>query len=60
LRREYWTENYVNERLDSILTKAFTDIYEAHSQYNTNMRTASIASAVKRVAEAIKIRGIWP
>jgi glutamate dehydrogenase (NAD(P)+) len=60
LRREYWTENYVNERLDSILTKAFRDIYDAHLQYNTNMRTASIASAVKRVAEAIKIRGIWP
>ena len=60
LIREYWTENYVNERLDSILTKAFRDIYDAHLQYNTNMRTASIASAVKRVAEAIKIRGIWP
>jgi glutamate dehydrogenase (NAD(P)+) len=60
LRREYWTENYVNERLDGILTKAFGDIYDAHLQYNTNMRTASIASAVKRVAEAIKIRGIWP
>jgi glutamate dehydrogenase (NAD(P)+) len=60
LRREYWTENNVNERLDSILTKAFRDIYDAHLQYNTNMRTASIASAVKRVAEAIKIRGIWP
>ena len=60
LRREYWTENYVNERLDGILTKAFRDIYDAHLQYNTNMRTASIASAVKRVAEAIKIRGIWP
>ncbi len=60
LRREYWTENYVNERLDSILTKAFGDIYDAHLQYNTNMRTASIASAVRRVAKAIKIRGIWP
>jgi glutamate dehydrogenase (NAD(P)+) len=60
LRREYWTENYVNERLDGILTKAFVDVYNAHLQYNTNMRTASIASAVQRVAEAIKLRGIWP
>ena len=51
---------YVNERLDRILTKAFADIYNAHLQYNTNMRTASIALAVKRVAEAIKIRGLWP
>jgi glutamate dehydrogenase (NAD(P)+) len=60
LRREYWTENYVNERLDSILTKAFNEVYDAHLQYNTNMRTASIALAVTRVAEAIKIRGVWP
>jgi glutamate dehydrogenase (NAD(P)+) len=60
LRREYWTEQDVNEKLDKILTKAFTDNYNAHLQYNTNMRTASIATAVKRVAEAIKIRGLWP
>jgi glutamate dehydrogenase/leucine dehydrogenase len=60
LRREYWTENYVNERLDNILTKAFGEVYDLHLQYNTNMRTASIALAVNRVAEAIKIRGIWP
>ncbi|MBA3749904.1 MAG: Glu/Leu/Phe/Val dehydrogenase [Nitrosopumilus sp.] len=60
LRREYWTENYVNERLDSILTKAFNEVYDAHLHYNTNMRTASIAIAVGRVAEAIKIRGVWP
>jgi glutamate dehydrogenase/leucine dehydrogenase len=60
LRREYWTEQFVNERLDGILTKAFGEIYNTHLQYNTNMRTASIASAVKKVAEAIKIRGIWP
>ena len=60
LRREYWTEQEVNEKLDGILTKAFTDNYNAHLQYNTNMRTASIASAVKRVAEAIRIRGLWP
>jgi glutamate dehydrogenase (NAD(P)+) len=36
------------------------DVYNAHLQYNTNMRTASIASAVQRVAEAIKLRGMWP
>jgi glutamate dehydrogenase (NAD(P)+) len=60
LRRDYWTEQFVNERLDGILTKAFEDIYNTHQHYNTNMRIASIASAVKKVAEATKIRGIWP
>ncbi len=60
LRREYWTEREVNERLDSIITKAFGEVYDAHFKYNTNMRTASIALAVNRVAEATKLRGIWP
>jgi glutamate dehydrogenase/leucine dehydrogenase len=60
LRREYWTENEVNDRLDTIMTQAFEEVYQAHDSYNTNMRTASIALAVKRVAEAIQLRGIWP
>jgi glutamate dehydrogenase (NAD(P)+) len=60
LRREYWSEVEVNERLDVIMTKAFAEVYDAHQKYNTNMRTASIALAVNRVADAIKLRGIWP
>jgi glutamate dehydrogenase (NAD(P)+) len=60
LRREYWSEAEVNERLDVIMTKAFAEVYDAHQKYNTNMRTASIALAVNRVADAIKLRGIWP
>jgi glutamate dehydrogenase/leucine dehydrogenase len=60
LRREYWSEAEVNERLDVIMTRAFAEVYDAHLKYNTNMRTASIALAVNRVAEAIKLRGIWP
>lgn len=60
LRREYWSEAEVNERLDVIMTRAFAEVYDAYQKYNTNMRTASIALAVNRVAEAIKLRGIWP
>jgi glutamate dehydrogenase (NAD(P)+) len=60
LSREYWSEAEVNERLDVIMTRAFAEVYDAHLKYNTNMRTASIALAVNRVAEAIKLRGIWP
>lgn len=60
LRREYWSEAEVNERLDVIMTKTFAEVYDAHQKYNTNMRTASIALAVNRVAEAIRLRGIWP
>jgi glutamate dehydrogenase (NAD(P)+) len=60
LRREYWTEQYVNERLDSNMTKAFSDVYEIHVKMDLNMRKASMILAVKKVVEAIKIRGLWP
>jgi glutamate dehydrogenase/leucine dehydrogenase len=60
LRREYWTEQYVNERLDSNITKAFSDVYDIHMKRNLNMRKASMILAVNKVVEAIKIRGLWP
>ncbi len=60
LRREYWTEDDVNERLDRNITKAFADVYQTHEKYRVNMRKASILLAVLRVSEAIKIRGLWP
>jgi glutamate dehydrogenase (NAD(P)+) len=60
LRREYWTEDQVNGMLDRNITKAFKDVYDTHEKYQVNMRKASIALAVGRVVEAIKIRGLWP
>jgi glutamate dehydrogenase (NAD(P)+) len=60
LRREYWSEEQVNSMLDRNVTKAFSDVYQTHDKYQVNMRKASIALAVGRVTEAIKIRGLWP
>ena len=60
LRRDYWSENDVNERLDRNITKAFLDVYGTHEKYGVNMRKASTLLAVNRVVEALKIRGIWP
>ncbi len=60
LRREYWTEAEVNERLDRNITKAFLDSYNTHEKYSVNMRKASTVLAVERVAEAVMTRGLWP
>jgi len=60
LRRDYWTEDEVNERLDRNITKAFLDVYLTSEKYGVNMRKASTVLAVNRVVEAIKIRGLWP
>jgi glutamate dehydrogenase/leucine dehydrogenase len=60
LRREYWSENEVNERLDKNITRAFSDVYATHDKYQVNMRKASTLLAINRVVDAIKIRGLWP
>jgi glutamate dehydrogenase (NAD(P)+) len=60
LRRDYWTEHEVNERLDRNITKAFLDVYRTSEKYGVNMRKASTVLAISRVVEAIKIRGLWP
>lgn len=60
LRREYWTEDEVNQKLDKNITEAFLDIYKTHEDYQVNMRKASMVLAVNRVVEATKIRGLWP
>lgn len=60
LRREFWTEEQVNTMLDKKMTQAFSDVYDSYNKYQVNMRKASIALAVSRVTDAIKMRGLWP
>jgi glutamate dehydrogenase/leucine dehydrogenase len=60
LRREYWTEAEVNERLDKNITKSFLDTLATSEKYGVNMRKASTVLAVNRVVEAIQLRGLWP
>lgn len=60
LRREYWTEEEVNNRLDTNITKSFFDVYDTHEKYNVDMRKAATLLAINRVVDAINIRGLWP
>src|SRR2546422_3901866 len=60
LRREYWTEAEVNERLDRNITKSFLDTFAASEKYGVDMRKASTVLAVTRVVEAVQLRGLWP
>jgi glutamate dehydrogenase/leucine dehydrogenase len=60
LRREYWTEAEVNERLDGNITKSFNDVYAISEKYSVNMRKASMVLALDRVVDAIRTRGLWP
>jgi glutamate dehydrogenase/leucine dehydrogenase len=56
----YWTEEDVNSRLQSIMTKSFKNVLETSVKRKENMRTAAYIIAVGRVAEAYKLRGLFP
>jgi len=53
----YWDEDETNDRLRRKMVKAFNDIYHMHKAKNVHMRDAAYLVAVKRVADAMAIRG---
>jgi len=56
----YWTEEEVNKRLDAKITTAFNEVWNMHEKQKCNMRDAAYLVAVKRVADATKLRGFYP
>lgn len=53
----YWSEEEVNDRLEKVMVKSFGEVYSMHKNEEVDMRTAAYMVAVKRVAEAMEIRG---
>jgi glutamate dehydrogenase/leucine dehydrogenase len=60
LTRERWTEEKVNEKLETMMVKAFNNVYSLSKKQEIHMRLAALMLGVGRVAEAIKTLGIWP
>ncbi|MFQ5719211.1 MAG: Glu/Leu/Phe/Val dehydrogenase [Acidobacteriota bacterium] len=60
LQAFFWNEIDVNARLEGIMKKAFYDVHTVANEYNVPMRTAAYILAVGRVAEATRVRGIFP
>ncbi|MFL6229346.1 MAG: Glu/Leu/Phe/Val family dehydrogenase [Pyrinomonadaceae bacterium] len=56
----FWTEERVNETLEQTMRRAFADVYAKAQQFDTDMRTGAYVLAVGRVAEATRVRGIFP
>ncbi|MCL6478072.1 MAG: Glu/Leu/Phe/Val dehydrogenase [Peptococcaceae bacterium] len=54
----YWTEEEVNRKLEQVIVQAFQEVYEMFKQHkDEDMRVAAYMVAVKRVAEAMQVRG---
>jgi glutamate dehydrogenase (NAD(P)+) len=53
----FWALEDVHKQLDAHMTKAFKDVYEMSKKEKVHMRAAAYMVAVKRVADAVKLRG---
>jgi glutamate dehydrogenase/leucine dehydrogenase len=60
LRREYWTLEEVNGRLETMMVKAFRDVHQLSKKEQVSMRTAALMLGVGRVAEAFTRLGLFP
>ena len=60
LQSYFWTEREVNLKLRDIMGKAFENVWRTSQERKVSMRMAAYILAVSRVAEATKIRGLYP
>jgi len=55
----FWNEQLVNERLQEIMDESFDSIVHYAGKHHVNNRTAAYMVALDRVANAIRLRGIY-
>jgi len=60
LQNFYWSEEEVNSRLDNIMTHNFAEVWDFAHEKDLSLRTGAYILGVKRVVDAIKLRGIFP
>jgi glutamate dehydrogenase (NAD(P)+) len=60
LQSYFWTAGEVNERLNRIMTTAFSRVHARSSEKKVDMRTGAYLLAVHEVVRAMDLRGIYP
>lgn len=53
----YWTEQEVNAKLEQVMVRSFNEVYAMAQDKQVPMRKAAYYVAVKRVADAMRVRG---
>jgi glutamate dehydrogenase (NAD(P)+) len=60
LQAFFWSEEEVNRRLRQIMEHAFLEVYGMTREKGWTMRQAATVLGVSRVAEAWRVRGLYP
>lgn len=56
----FWSEAEVNAKLETVMRRAFQEVYETSRKNHVHMRTGAYMLAVGRVADATVVRGLYP
>jgi glutamate dehydrogenase (NAD(P)+) len=60
LQSFFWSEDEVNDRLRTMMEQAYVDVLGVSDEKKVNMRLGATMLGVGRVAEAHKLRGLYP
>jgi glutamate dehydrogenase (NAD(P)+) len=60
LQSFFWTPEEVQEKLMHVMDRAYADVARVARDHQCDMRTAANMVAIRRVAEATQLRGIYP
>lgn len=60
LQKYFWNEAQVNASLKEIMYTAFREVLQVAVDRRLDMRTAALMVGIGRVAEAVRLRGIYP
>ena len=60
LQSFFWDEDEINARLEKVMHRAFTEVWDMSQQHGVSLRQGAYFLAIERVAEATTDRGIYP
>jgi glutamate dehydrogenase (NAD(P)+) len=55
-----WREGEITARLQEIMTRSFDRVWAVARKEGTDLRVAALMSGISRVAEAHRVRGLYP
>ena len=55
----FWRENEVNQRLQDVMERSFDEVVQLREAHDVTNRTAAYMLAIRRVASALRLRGIY-
>ena len=59
LANYFWTEDEVNQKLETIMRRSFADVVSIAEKNHVHNRTAAYMLGIGRVAEATRLRGLY-